>query len=122
DGKLGKTASSALPWRTAALRAAISLTSRVQATVRSWSRYIFRLVASSVVAGRDMSAAAAQFVVAEDLDFGGGRGRLVEAVGEPFPGQPANGSPDRKSTRLNSSHVSISYAVFCLKKKYTNIL
>src|SRR5437868_7195557 len=29
--------------------------------------------------------------------------------------------PDRKSTRLNSSHVSISYAVFCLKKKkYTN--
>src|SRR5437868_10558332 len=27
---------------------------------------------------------------------------------------------DRKSTRLNSSHVSISYAVFCLKKK-TNI-
>src|SRR5438067_9222533 len=26
-------------------------------------------------------------------------------------------SSDRKSTRLNSSHVSISYAVFCLKKK-----
>src|SRR6201989_3678091 len=25
---------------------------------------------------------------------------------------------DRKSTRLNSSHVEISYAVFCLKKKY----
>src|SRR5439155_3360133 len=25
--------------------------------------------------------------------------------------------PDRKSTRLNSSHVAISYAVFCLKKK-----
>src|SRR5262245_64594559 len=30
--------------------------------------------------------------------------------------------PDRKSTRLNSSHLGISYAVFCLrKKKYTNI-
>src|SRR5699024_10538047 len=28
-------------------------------------------------------------------------------------------APDRKSTRLNSSHVSISYAVFCLKKKTT---
>src|SRR5207249_12039681 len=27
---------------------------------------------------------------------------------------------DRKSTRLNSSHVSISYAVFCLKKKIIN--
>src|SRR5690242_20988099 len=29
----------------------------------------------------------------------------------------ANKSSDRKSTRLNSSHMSISYAVFCLKKK-----
>src|SRR5437660_6192422 len=28
---------------------------------------------------------------------------------------------DRKSTRLNSSHVAISYAVFCLKKKKTQI-
>src|SRR5437660_8858459 len=28
---------------------------------------------------------------------------------------------DRKSTRLNSSHVAISYAVFCLKKKKTSI-
>src|SRR5262245_65631251 len=29
---------------------------------------------------------------------------------------------DRKSTRLNSSHLGISYAVFCLKKKKQNIL
>src|SRR5690606_41562773 len=29
--------------------------------------------------------------------------------------------PDRKSTRLNSSHVKISYAVFCLKKKKPTI-
>src|SRR5699024_12546796 len=29
---------------------------------------------------------------------------------------PCKGNTDRKSTRLNSSHVSISYAVFCLKK------
>src|SRR3712207_7719570 len=28
-----------------------------------------------------------------------------------------NGAEDRKSTRLNSSHANISYAVFCLKKK-----
>src|SRR6266540_6652114 len=28
--------------------------------------------------------------------------------------------PDRKSTRLNSSHITISYAVFCLKKKKKN--
>src|SRR3712207_8834663 len=31
----------------------------------------------------------------------------------------AHGDPDRKSTRLNSSHANISYAVFCLKKKNT---
>src|SRR5256885_4717693 len=30
---------------------------------------------------------------------------------------PAIEPPDRKSTRLNSSHLVISYAVFCLKKK-----
>src|SRR5215510_15540474 len=34
----------------------------------------------------------------------------------PAVGPPAAGA-DRKSTRLNSSHVAISYAVFCLKKK-----
>src|SRR2546430_3719196 len=32
------------------------------------------------------------------------------------------GSRDRKSTRLNSSHSQISYAVFCLKKKKTNTI
>src|SRR5947207_10753110 len=30
-------------------------------------------------------------------------------------------APDRKSTRLNSSHTVISYAVFCLKKKKTQL-
>src|SRR5690554_7050333 len=38
-----------------------------------------------------------------------GAGRLPQGLG------PVRG--DRKSTRLNSSHVRISYAVFCLKKK-----
>src|SRR5436309_10629671 len=40
-------------------------------------------------------------------------------AGDPQHGVPhrAHGGPDRKSTRLNSSHVKISYAVFCLKKK-----
>src|SRR5689334_24618710 len=39
---------------------------------------------------------------------------------EPEPGRPRyffTEPGDRKSTRLNSSHSSISYAVFCLKKK-----
>src|SRR3712207_7111281 len=33
---------------------------------------------------------------------------------------PPGGGEDRKSTRLNSSHANISYAVFCLKKKKKN--
>src|SRR5438132_14366958 len=41
------------------------------------------------------------------------------ARGRPGNPQPRRGFPgrDRKSTRLNSSHTVISYAVFCLKKK-----
>src|SRR5207302_9351585 len=39
----------------------------------------------------------------------------VDAVGQSFVERAAD--IDRKSTRLNSSHVKISYAVFCLKKK-----
>src|SRR5688572_31819546 len=35
----------------------------------------------------------------------------------PFPSTATAPAPDRKSTRLNSSHSQISYAVFCLKKK-----
>src|SRR5438874_6823733 len=37
------------------------------------------------------------------------------------PPEPRPAARDRKSTRLNSSHVEISYAVFCLKKKKENI-
>src|SRR3712207_7205139 len=35
------------------------------------------------------------------------------------PNSKSDSSRDRKSTRLNSSHANISYAVFCLKKKKT---
>src|SRR5690242_21000672 len=38
-----------------------------------------------------------------------------------FLGGLGRADGDRKSTRLNSSHMSISYAVFCLKKKKKNI-
>src|SRR5205814_9045707 len=34
-----------------------------------------------------------------------------------LPAKPSRSARDRKSTRLNSSHLGISYAVFCLKKK-----
>src|SRR5690348_18024438 len=48
--------------------------------------------------------------------------RLVRPLGEldrreQLRDQPLAPRADRKSTRLNSSHPSISYAVFCLKKK-----
>src|SRR3712207_8281971 len=43
------------------------------------------------------------------------RARLAELeLEQPLP-------QDRKSTRLNSSHANISYAVFCLKKKHTTL-
>src|SRR5437588_1232319 len=44
------------------------------------------------------------------------QGLGLDAVLDELKGQQA-GRPDRKSTRLNSSHTVISYAVFCLKKK-----
>src|SRR5207248_8955623 len=46
----------------------------------------------------------------EGVDPRGARDRLL-------PARPVEGGRDRKSTRLNSSHRTISYAVFCLKKK-----
>src|SRR5688572_32546673 len=46
---------------------------------------------------------------------------VVEAAStKPYGFMPFQPGPDRKSTRLNSSHSQISYAVFCLKKKITN--
>src|SRR3712207_7913827 len=39
------------------------------------------------------------------------------AAGSALPAQQKDVIIDRKSTRLNSSHANISYAVFCLKKK-----
>src|SRR2546426_5349982 len=59
--------------------------------------------------------------VAVDLDAESRGGKVVTAIpvtmtvsGEQKPGTLQG---DRKSTRLNSSHLVISYAVFCLKKK-----
>src|SRR5437868_10266867 len=50
------------------------------------------------------------------------QGPRVRRAGRPdrVPLGPGRRQQDRKSTRLNSSHVSISYAVFCLKKKKKN--
>src|SRR3712207_6898170 len=49
------------------------------------------------------------------LGHGRPDGRLRRPPARQLVASPA--APDRKSTRLNSSHANISYAVFCLKKK-----
>src|SRR5690606_39422177 len=51
---------------------------------------------------------------------GVGHTRLGDEVLPVAPRIQSLCTQDRKSTRLNSSHVKISYAVFCLKKKKTN--
>src|SRR2546429_9763447 len=53
---------------------------------------------------------------------GGQRVLLPDAVVGPKTARVCTVRPDRKSTRLNSSHGYISYAVFCLKKKNTYLL
>src|SRR3712207_7056487 len=50
---------------------------------------------------------------------GKGKGAGKAATQPSAPAAPAAKAQDRKSTRLNSSHANISYAVFCLKKKNT---
>src|SRR5688500_19088924 len=52
-----------------------------------------------------------EFVVAFETDYPSDFLDLVQELRE------TKASSDRKSTRLNSSHLVISYAVFCLKKK-----
>src|SRR5690606_42046869 len=49
-------------------------------------------------------------------------GQHAHAAGRDHRGPGAHGALDRKSTRLNSSLVKTSYAVFCLKKKRTTVI
>src|SRR5256885_15255466 len=48
-------------------------------------------------------------------------GSAIQMIAEVTPHLAAGIGEDRKSTRLNSSHLVISYAVFCLKKKKNKI-
>src|SRR3712207_8054450 len=62
-----------------------------------------------------------QAVLRRAVQEGQRRGaRVVATTFDPHPRAVLRPRVDRKSTRLNSSHANISYAVFCLKKKYTN--
>src|SRR3712207_7117962 len=53
----------------------------------------------------------------EDQSHAGARVAVHRHLAVDNPDAPARNTQDRKSTRLNSSHANISYAVFCLKKK-----
>src|SRR3712207_8684677 len=71
--------------------------------------------------GGEVVGLAAAVAAAERLDERLERDGVVEddaVAAEALGGdEGAGGCADRKSTRLNSSHANISYAVFCLKKK-----
>src|SRR3712207_8942896 len=85
---------------------------------------LFRSVLAAVVdhvgvAADDLGHDGAEVAVVliDGLGPGDGPALLLEAVGEGLGQALAVGLlVDRKSTRLNSSHANISYAVFCLKK------
>src|SRR5690242_21201902 len=78
---------------------------------------------SSAEGGMEITSASFKGETLEiHLDTPGGDYVLTAKLkdGKLIEGQTTlDGKPDRKSTRLNSSHMSISYAVFCLKKKIT---
>src|SRR5689334_24750318 len=68
--------------------------------LRAWPRYLDRAAAEGVP-GAHLAPAQALHLSRAEFSTAG----------------PQDAALDRKSTRLNSSHSSISYAVFCLKKK-----
>src|SRR4051794_41760128 len=70
---------------------------------------VFAAVASEVGVLLDVDGARVVRYVGDD--------EILQLEGWTAPGHRRLEDLDRKSTRLNSSHPSISYAVFCLKKK-----
>src|SRR3712207_2791818 len=78
---------------------------------RQLSSYILKM--GGIITERDLSEYEA--IIRAPLEVGYGAG-TVYTNGPPSAGG-ATLAQDRKSTRLNSSHANISYAVFCLKKK-----
>src|SRR2546430_4600059 len=57
-----------------------------------------------------------------EVEVAAARRQVADREGRIADLAPRCGNLDRKSTRLNSSHSQISYAVFCLKKKKTPCL
>src|SRR5437868_15221977 len=102
---------------------AFSFTSIVVRLVGTFSLFVFSLLrwppSSTLFPYTTLFRSAANLATVDGLE-GLSIGNLAAHIGMSKSGLYAHfGSKeeDRKSTRLNSSHVSISYAVFCLKKK-----
>src|SRR3712207_8874497 len=74
---------------------------------------LFRSEAGRIAVPRIDPAAAVDHVQHQDREAEAERRASARLAAGPQDGH----RPDRKSTRLNSSHANISYAVFCLKKK-----
>src|SRR5689334_24481058 len=74
---------------------------------------LFRSLGSDARPGREAVRPQVR-CLAQLLSFADPRRHLFDLLDQ---GEPHHHGEDRKSTRLNSSHSSISYAVFCLKKK-----
>src|SRR2546426_1990374 len=91
---------------------------------RLWSAVILTTVQEWLSGPLRLSRRAEQYLFHDEKDFvmvcqsaGMDPGRLRGQLGRMRRNGPGLSNQDRKSTRLNSSHLVISYAVFCLKKK-----
>src|SRR3712207_7785534 len=73
-------------------------------------------IANGITTIRAMLGAPNQLVLRDRLAANELLGPTMYVAAPSLNGRSAP-NPDRKSTRLNSSHANISYAVFCLKKK-----
>src|SRR3712207_6900260 len=80
-----------------------------------------RAVGEDVADRHPLALVHAQLPPRLDLDPVGHVPAAVRSIGRQPLLRPVRALGDRKSTRLNSSHANISYAVFCLKKKKTRI-
>src|SRR2546426_6123414 len=79
-----------------------------------------RVVDRGDALGRDVSEAGWVDHFRENPSDAASGGRQGLRAGRGY--RPGDDARDRKSTRLNSSHLVISYAVFCLKKKKNKLL
>src|SRR2546427_4511179 len=67
-----------------------------------------------------LETGAGRWLLAHELTHVAQQHEATTQVSSRLLSDPSDRAEDRKSTRLNSSHSQISYAVFCLKKKKKN--